>query len=115
MKTPRMRCRTRFRAFRGLPSFEGRSKLSSWLTRIAMNSALMIIRKRRSRPEISFEQSLGFGEDNSSFDVLDDAPNPEQLCDQGERCEKIQRAIRKLDPTSRTTIFIRISKENSIR
>jgi len=106
---------TLIRAYRGLPSFEGRSRLSSWLTRIAINSALMTMRKRRSRPEIPLEQPFGLGEDSSSFDVRDNALNPEQLCDQNQRCERIQRAIHRLDPTLRTTMFIRISKEKSVR
>lgn len=103
---------TLIRAYRGLPSFEGRSKLSSWLTRIAINSALMTMRKRRSRPEIPFEQPLGLREESSSFDVRDHALNPEQLCDQNQRCERIQRAIHKLDPKLRITMFMRISKRN---
>jgi RNA polymerase sigma-70 factor (ECF subfamily) len=34
------------RAYRVLPPFEGRFRFSSWLTRIAINSALTILRKR---------------------------------------------------------------------
>ncbi|WP_260739072.1 RNA polymerase sigma factor [Tunturiibacter lichenicola] len=106
---------TLIRAYRALPSFEGRSSLSTWLTRIAINSALMIIRKRRSRPEISLEQPLDPGEESSLFDVIDNGMNPEQLCDQEQRCDRIQHAIHRLDPTSRTTLLIRISKETPIR
>src|ERR1700679_3905027 len=106
---------TLIRAYRGLSSFEGRSKLSSWLTRIAINSALMTMRKRRSRPEIPFESPLGLEEDSSSFDVRDNALNPEQLCDQNQRCENIQRALHRLDPTSRTTMLICVSEEKSVR
>jgi RNA polymerase sigma-70 factor (ECF subfamily) len=105
---------TFLRAYLALPSFEGRSSLSSWLTRIAINSALMTLRKRRSRPEIPLEQPLGLGEESASFDVRDDALNPEQLCDQNQRCERIQRAIRRLDPVLRTTMVVRISKEKSV-
>jgi RNA polymerase sigma-70 factor, ECF subfamily len=105
---------TLIRAYRGLPSFEGRSKLSSWLTRIAINSALMTRRKRRSRPEIPLEQPFGPEEDSTSFDVRDQALNPEQLCDQKQRCESIQHAILRLDRNSRTTMFIRVSKEKSM-
>ena len=43
------------RAYLALGSFEGRSKLYSWLTRIAINSSLMALRKRRVRREASFE------------------------------------------------------------
>jgi RNA polymerase sigma factor (sigma-70 family) len=39
------------RAFIHLKSFDGRSTFSTWLTRIAINSALMILRKRRASPE----------------------------------------------------------------
>jgi RNA polymerase sigma factor (sigma-70 family) len=35
--------------------FQGRSAFSSWLTRIAINSALMLSRKKRSQPVYSFE------------------------------------------------------------
>jgi RNA polymerase sigma-70 factor, ECF subfamily len=102
------------RAYRGLPAFEGRSKLSSWLTRIAINSALMTMRKRRSRPEIPFELPLGAEDDSSSFDVRDNALNPEQLCDQKQRCERIRRAVHRLEPALRRTMVIRIAKEKSV-
>lgn len=102
-------------AYLGLHSFEGRSRLSTWLTRIAINSALLSIRKRRSRPEVSLEEPLDPGNGGSSFDVRDGALNPEQLCDQNERCDRIQRSLRTLDPMSRTTVFMRMSKEKSMK
>ena len=106
---------TFMRAYRGLPSFEGRCKLSSWLTRIAINSALMLLRKRRSRPEISLEKPLGLEEEPYSFDLSEKRLNPEQLCDQNQRCERIRRAIRKLDPSSQRIIIVRMSQEKSLR
>jgi RNA polymerase sigma-70 factor, ECF subfamily len=42
-------------AFIHLKAFDGRAKFSTWLTRIAINSALMALRRRRSRPEASLE------------------------------------------------------------
>ena len=42
---------TFLRAYLALDTFEGRSSVYSWLLRIAINSALMILRKRRARPE----------------------------------------------------------------
>jgi RNA polymerase sigma factor (sigma-70 family) len=41
------------RAFLAISRFEGRASFYSWLTRIAINSALMILRRRRARPEFS--------------------------------------------------------------
>src|SRR5277367_5151107 len=40
-------------AFLGLRSFKQRSKFSTWLTRIAINNALMLLRRRKSKGEIS--------------------------------------------------------------
>ena len=54
------------RAFTAINRFEDRATFYSWLTRIAINSALMIVRKRRTRPE----SSLGTLSD--SADVLHD-------------------------------------------
>src|ERR1700727_367 len=44
------------KAYTHIGSFEGRSAFSSWLTRIAVNSALMLLRKRRSQPVYSYER-----------------------------------------------------------
>ena len=102
-------------AYLGMQSFEGRSTLSTWLTRIAINSALMSIRKRRSRPEVPFE-GLSVPENESTlFDIRDNGLNPEQRCDQNQRCEIIQRAIHTLDPKLRTPISMRMSKEKSLK
>jgi RNA polymerase sigma factor (sigma-70 family) len=65
-------------AFTHIKNFDGRSSFSTWLTRIAINSALMTLRKRRSSREIP----IGFGESDASgvgWDVLDASANPENL------------------------------------
>src|SRR5260370_31544457 len=43
------------KAYVHLNTFDGRSKFSTWLTRIAINSALMILRSKRARPETSLQ------------------------------------------------------------
>src|SRR5215467_5230378 len=45
-------------AFRGLRSFNERSKFSTWLARIAINNALMLLRRRKTRSEISFDADI---------------------------------------------------------
>jgi RNA polymerase sigma-70 factor, ECF subfamily len=102
-------------AYLALPSFEGKSKLSSWLTRIGINSALMILRRRRHRPEMSFEQQPGFEGEGVYVDVCDEALDPEQLYDQQERCHAIRCALQGLDPKSRAAMGIRVSAENSMK
>jgi RNA polymerase sigma-70 factor (ECF subfamily) len=46
---------TFLRAYMALHTFEERSSFYTWITRIAINSALMILRRRRTRAEVSFD------------------------------------------------------------
>ena len=49
---------TFLKAFVHLKQFDGRSKFYTWLTRVAINSSIMFLRKRRTRRETSFEIAL---------------------------------------------------------
>jgi RNA polymerase sigma-70 factor, ECF subfamily len=102
-------------AYRGLPSFEARSQFSTWLTRIAINSALLMIRRRRTRPEIPLEFQSNRDDHFTIFDVQDSALDPEQLCDQKQRSQAILRSIKRLDPKLRTPIRIWMSREHSMK
>jgi RNA polymerase sigma-70 factor (ECF subfamily) len=66
------------RAFVALDRFEGRASFYSWLTRIAINSALGILRKRRSHPEISLDRTSQREDEGSPEEFRDLAPDPEQ-------------------------------------
>src|SRR5258707_2601348 len=71
-------------AFIHIRNFDGRSSFSTWLTRIAINSALMTLRKKRS----SRETSISFGDSDGKglgVDVPDPSPNPEKACAQREK------------------------------
>jgi RNA polymerase sigma-70 factor (ECF subfamily) len=87
---------TFLRAYLALGKFEGRSSFYSWLTRIAINSALMILRKRRAHPEMPFDAPRESENDILQFEFKDPAPDPEQVYDQRQRCVNIQREIKKL-------------------
>jgi RNA polymerase sigma-70 factor, ECF subfamily len=106
---------TFLRAYLALCKFEGRSSFCSWLTRIAINSALMVLRKRRSRPEASFDPHYEAGEETLQFEVKDPAPNPEQIYDQRQRCTGMLRAIQKLEPTLRGAIQTRMAHGSSLK
>jgi RNA polymerase sigma-70 factor (ECF subfamily) len=103
------------RAYLALGTFEGRSKLFSWLTRIAINSALMTLRKRRTSRETTFE-SLSSSEDEvPQFQVKDPSPNPEESCLQLERTRSMARAMTKLEPALRDVIQLQMSRECSMK
>lgn len=106
---------TFLRAFLRIDSFEGRSQFSTWLTRIAINFALMSIRRRRTRVEVSLQEKSESGEETYSFDICDSALNPEETCDLKQRFDGMFSAIERLDPKSRTAIGTWISKECSMK
>jgi len=106
---------TFLRAYMGLHHFQARSAVYSWLTRIAVNSALMILRRRRHRPETLF---ACFSEDRDSYfesEVEDTAPNPEELCDSREQMKHLLLALQMLEPQLRTPVEIRFAGDRSLK
>jgi RNA polymerase sigma-70 factor, ECF subfamily len=92
------------RAFVHLNDFHGNSSFSTWLTRIVMNSALMINRKNRSARQISADDLPPAGEPGLPFQIPDRAPNPEQTYVERERRTILHSAIRRLRPRMRAVI-----------
>src|ERR1700720_1149125 len=72
-------------AFVHITEFDGRSAFSTWLTRIAINSALMILRKKRTSHEVSLDSPADSDATSGSWEVPDYAPNPEKRYAQSER------------------------------
>jgi RNA polymerase sigma-70 factor (ECF subfamily) len=106
---------TFLRAYLALDSFEGRSQFASWLMRIAINSALMVLRRRRSRLEVSFEPPSESGDPALTIDVAETALNPEQLYDLRQRSDYLLRAIGELDINLRAPLTTWIEQECSMK
>lgn len=102
-------------AYLALDSFEGRSQFASWLTRIAINSGLMVLRGRRRRAEASFESQSQPGEADLTIDVRDTAPNPEQLHDLHQRSYLTMVAIDKLNFNLRGPMTTWIARDGSVK
>jgi RNA polymerase sigma-70 factor (ECF subfamily) len=94
------------RAYMHIDGFQGNSAFSTWLTRILMNSALMINRKNRNARQVSTEDLNGPGELGSQFQIPDHSPNPEQTFVQRERTRILHGAIRKLRPRMRAVVEV---------
>jgi RNA polymerase sigma-70 factor (ECF subfamily) len=106
---------TFLRAHLARETFEGRSSIYSWLTRIAINSALMILRRRRKRSTIVFDPEPDDRFDAMTFEVRDPAPNPEELCVLHQRQLKTLRALRRLRPNLSEPIRMQVTHGWSIR
>ena len=84
--------------FLHLKGFDGRSAFSTWLTRIGINSALMILRKKRNSREVSAQNS---SESDALWEVKDPAPDPEQQYAEQEPWRLVRDAIAGLRPSIR--------------
>jgi RNA polymerase sigma-70 factor (ECF subfamily) len=103
------------RAFLHISRFDGRSAFSTWLTRIAINSALMIIRKRRNGRVTDMGIPGELGVEELEWDVTDHAANPEQSYAQREIENILASEIRALRPSIRTAIEMQQLQELSTR
>lgn len=103
------------RAFLHINRFDGRSAFSTWLTRIAINSALMIIRKRRNGRVTDMGIPGELGVEELEWDVTDHAANPEQSYAQREIENILASEIRALRPSIRTAIEMQQLQELSTR
>jgi RNA polymerase sigma-70 factor (ECF subfamily) len=95
------------KAFIHLKKFEGKSLFYSWLTRIAINEALMLLRRKRGSHEVSIEESSTKTENALPLGFLDSAPNPEVSCLDREREQMLSAALNKLNPGIRKAIELR--------
>jgi RNA polymerase sigma-70 factor, ECF subfamily len=105
---------TFLRVYLTIHAFEGRSSVYSWLTRIAINSALMILRRRRARPEVLLDPEPNAMAETFAFEIKDPGPDPEQACDLRQHQDKILRAIHNLRPHLREPIRMRMAKDASM-
>ncbi|WP_396127440.1 RNA polymerase sigma factor [Acidicapsa acidisoli] len=103
------------RAYLSLDRFEGRSTVYSWLTRIAINSALMVLRKRRARSEVSLGPNGQSGEDTPHFDLKDTAPDPEEIFGQRQRQSCLFHAIQNLEPSLRIPVLMQMMQGCSVK
>jgi RNA polymerase sigma-70 factor (ECF subfamily) len=95
------------KAFTHLKKFEGESLFSTWLTRIAINEALMLLRRRRGTREVPIAESST--EDGAALplDFPDSGPNPEDSCLQREQERILSAAVSQLTPGMRKAIELR--------
>jgi RNA polymerase sigma-70 factor, ECF subfamily len=94
------------KSFQSLERFEGSSRFYTWLVRIAINEALMKLRKRRPG-QVSLDEPIP-GDDESMFrDVEDWGPSPEQRFAQTELNEILNGVIGELEPIYRVVFLLR--------
>lgn len=106
---------TFLRVFTHLDRFEGRAKFSTWLTRIAINSSFMILRKRRGCREIPMEVYSDEVKSSRTWEPRNPCEDPEERRARGEMEEQLVRAIRRLTPDHRRMIELRVWQDCSMK
>ena len=95
-------------AFKGLGSFDGNSRLSTWLHRIVVNACLMKLRSKRRRPERSIEEMLPkFKDDGHSWEPGSAWESPTQAMEERELLARMLEAIEKLPENYRIVLVLR--------
>ena len=64
------------KAYENLKNFQEQSKFYTWLVRIAVNEALMRLRRRRPERMVSLDEEVKTDEDSMPREVADWSPNP---------------------------------------
>jgi RNA polymerase sigma-70 factor (ECF subfamily) len=102
------------KAFVHLDRFEGKSSFFTWLTRIAINEALMMLRKSRGLREVSIDDLDRNEETALRLEMPDSRPDPESVFLKSEQNRVLSAAMNKLTPKTRKAIELRELGELSL-
>ena len=93
------------KAYENQNQFQGQSKFYTWLVRIAVNEALMKLRRIKPGRTVSLDEEVKTEDDSLPREVADWSPNPEQQYNQAELKDILSRTIQGL-PMSFRTVFV---------
>jgi RNA polymerase sigma-70 factor (ECF subfamily) len=101
------------KAYEHLKGFQGQSKFYTWIVRIAVNEALMKLRKRKGDRFVSLDEPIDTGEEEVKREVAVWEGNPEQQYSQEELQRILNEAVDELKPDFRTVFTLRDIEELS--
>jgi RNA polymerase sigma-70 factor (ECF subfamily) len=95
------------KAYEHLDQFQGNSKFYTWIVRIAVNQALMKLRKRKTDRSVSLDEQIDTGEDTVAREIAAWDPDPEVQYSQDELNSILTEAIDGLAPIYKTVFTLR--------
>ena len=98
------------RAFTNLSRFRGDSTFCTWVTRIAINEALMMLRQRRTSKHV-FDSGRDVDSESSAFGLADKGPTPEESLAENELRRTVTQAISHLRESLRSVVILRELEE----
>lgn len=104
---------TFLKAYSHITGFQGNSKFYTWLVRIAVNEALMKLRKRKSDKSVSIDEGVDTGEEIMVREIAVWEEDPEQRYSREEIRAILDEAVASLRPAFRTVFVLRDIEELS--
>ena len=104
---------TFLKAYEHLRGFQGNSKFYTWIVRIAVNEALMKLRKRKGDRFVSLDEPIETGEEEVKREIAVWDDNPEQRYSREEMQRILDEAVDDLKPDFRTVFVLRDIEELS--
>jgi len=101
------------KAYTHLDNFKGDSKFYTWIVRIAVNEALMRLRKRKTDRSVPLDEPVELGEETVTREIAVWDDNPEQRYSQEEWRRILDEAVDTLKPDFRTVFVLRDIEELS--
>ena len=101
------------KAYTHLDNFKGDSKFYTWIVRIAVNEALMRLRKRKTDRSVPLDEPVELGEETVQREIAVWEDNPEQQYSQEEWRRILDEAVESLKPDFRTVFVLRDIEELS--
>jgi RNA polymerase sigma-70 factor (ECF subfamily) len=101
------------KAYTHLDNFKGDSKFYTWIVRIAVNEALMRLRKRKNDRSVPLDEPVELGEETVTREIAVWDDNPEQRYSQEEWRRILDEAVDTLKPDFRTVFVLRDIEELS--
>src|SRR6202045_5300503 len=98
---------TFLKAYEHLDQFQGNSKFYTWIVRIAVNQALMKLRRRKTDRSVSLDEAIDTGEDTIVREIAAWDENPEQRFSREELGGILDTAIQSLEPHYRSVFVLR--------
>jgi RNA polymerase sigma-70 factor (ECF subfamily) len=101
------------KAYEHLDGFQGNSKFYTWIVRIAVNEALMKLRKRKTDRSVPLDEPIDTGEEMVNREIAVWEDNPEQRYSRQEMQQILDEAVESLKPDFRTVFVLRDIEELS--
>jgi RNA polymerase sigma-70 factor (ECF subfamily) len=98
---------TFMKAYEHLDQFQGNSKFYTWIVRIAVNQALMKLRRRKTDKSVSLDETIDTGEDTMVREIAAWDEDPEERFSREELGEILDTAVQSLEPPYRSVFVLR--------